>query len=881
MQPTPETAVSDAPLCFGPVELRPQERRLLVNGQPQVLGARAFDLLLALALRRERVVTKSELLELVWPGIVVEESNLPVHVSALRKTLGAGAIATIPGRGYRFTLASEPGVHAAPQPPASQDAPATAAGPTVPRPTLAPGRFDQPSEAEPLIGREEAVYDIVSTLLLHRLVNIVGAGGIGKTRLARAVQRRLREDFIDGVWWVDLAAAQHAEHVVRAIAQSVGAPLSGGDAPAALAHSLAHRHHMLLVLDNCEQVSAGVAHVAAAMLDELPMVRLLLTSRVPLHMPAEQVWRLDALPVPAPGATLEEARVCGAFELFELRARASDQRFVIDSGQLPVAIELCRRLDGHPLAIEMAAARASQIGLAPLLSRLGDRLRLLRASDPAQPDRQLSLRAVLDWSCSQLDDAQRAVLRRLSVFAGSFGLDAAQQVASDADLDEWAALDALAALVDHGLVQVQIQRGPATPTAAPAWLDKGLPRYRLAETTRLYAIEQLRTAGETASAERRHHQTMARAADEASQALWAMTQTDWLSRFGADQDDLQIVFDAACTRHDAVVAARTGQALAALDAARGSAAGARQRAAAARRLLPSASEPRTLGLLWNLAAPAWSLEQPLDPTRQDSRARVEAWRRDGDAPQLYLALRDLAMGWRRDDRPDEALIAATEMLALENQGWSPALRCEGAQLQADMHPAGAYEAGLQSFLRALALAEQTGDALRVALQRFRLAEWATAEGPAEEAARLGQLAVRALEPLQRPIALGCAWSNLCAAGLFLGDDEAARQAAAQAYPLLQSAPFGAALFCHLALIEARSRNAERSARLLAHADAPGPNATRWGCGPILARLRHLTLEILQPGFAGARTGSLNDSQADALAWAVLGGREPVGAPARS
>lgn len=856
--------MSDAPLRFGPVELRPQERRLLVDGRAQAVGARAFDLLLALVERRERVVAKSELLELVWPGMVVEESNLPVHVSALRKTLGSSAIATIPGRGYRFTLTSQSAERAAAQAPARLDAdPAQSAS----APPPAAGRFEQFLEAEPLVGREEAVYDVVAALLEHRLVNIVGAGGIGKTRLARAVQRRLREDFIDGVWWVDLAAVQHAEHVVRAIAQSIGEPFAGGDVPVALARSLAHRHRMLLVLDNCEQVSAAVARVAAAMLDELPMVRLLLTSRVPLHLPAEQVWRLDALPVPAPGATLEEARACAAFELFELRARAGDQRFVIDAVHLPVAIELCRRLEGHPLAIEMAAARASQIGLSALLSRLGDRLRLLRASDPAQPERQLSLRAVLDWSCSQLDDAQRAVLRRLSVFAGSFGLDAAQQVASDAALDEWATLDALAALVDHGLVQVQIQHGPAT-TAAP---DKDVPRYRLAETTRLYAIEQLSAAGETASVEQRHQQTMVRAADEAAHALWTMTQPDRLSRFGANQDDLQIVFDAACARGDAEVAARTGQALAALEATRGSAAGAGQRAAAARRLLAGATDTRTLGLLWNLAAPAWSLEHPRHAASQDSRARVQAWRRDGDAPQLYLALRDLAMGCSRDERRDEALIAASEMQALESQDWSPALRCEGAQLHADMQPAGAYQAGLPSFLRALELAEQSGDTLRLALQRFRLAEWATAEGPPEEAARLGELAVHALEPLHRPIALGCAWSNLCAAGLFMGDDDAARQAAAQAYPLLQSAPFGAMLFFHLALIDARSANVERAARLLAHADATAASSTRWGCRPILAHLRQLTLDEIQPRWPDPRMGSLDNTQADALAWAVLGG----------
>ena len=268
-----------------------------------------------------------------------------------------------------------------------------------------PGRYAQPADNDPLLGREEEVYDIVAALADHRLVNIVGAGGIGKTRLARAVLRRLREDFVDGVWWVDLAPLQQPEQVARAIALSVAEPLGEGDTTTLLARALARRSRMLLVLDNCERVAAGVASVVAALLAGLPPLRLLLTSRVPLHLAAERVWRLEALPVPASGATLAQARACAGFELFELRARASDQRFVIDAGQLPLAIALCQRLEGHPLAIEMAAARAPQLGLVALLNRLDERLRLLRASDPAQPARQLSLRATLDWSCAQLDSA--------------------------------------------------------------------------------------------------------------------------------------------------------------------------------------------------------------------------------------------------------------------------------------------------------------------------------------------------------------------------------------------------------------------------------------------------------------------------------------------
>jgi predicted ATPase len=496
-------------------------------------------MLLALIDRRDRIVGKNELLDLVWPGVVVEENNLPVHVSALRKLLGPGAITTIPGRGYRFTLVDEA---AEPIPPIVQvspnvgvaaiqadgGAPDEALVPVAPMP--AAGRFDQPGDAEPIIGREEEVYDIVALLVEHRMVDIVGAGGMGKTRLARAVMRRLREDFVDGVWWVDLAPLTRAEQVASAIALALGVAVgtapdaadgkshgasngsefhngsgSGQDAAAELARALGPRSRMLLVLDNCEQVAASVAQVVTTLLHGLPMLRILLTSRTPMHLAAEQVWRLEALQVPAVGASLAQARACGAFELFETRARAGDRRFAVDDAKLPLAIELCRRLEGHALSIEMAAARVPQVGLAPLLDRLDERLRMLRSHDRLQPARQQTLRATLHWSCSLLDDTQRTVLHRLAVLAGWFDLDTAQQTAADAtSIDAWVVLDALSTLVDHSLVQASIagddeslvDSDPRSPPDRRGADGINTPRYRLAETTRLYAIEQFGQASD-------------------------------------------------------------------------------------------------------------------------------------------------------------------------------------------------------------------------------------------------------------------------------------------------------------------------------------------------------------------------------------------------
>ena len=459
------------------------------------------------------------------------------------------------------------------------------------------------------------------------------------------------------------------------------------------------------------------------------------------------------------------------------------------------------------------------------------------------------------------------MLRRLAVFAGSFGLDTAQQVAADAGLDEWAVLDALAALVDHSLVQVQTERGLAAA-------DMSAPRYRLAETTRLYATEQLKAAHEAEATTLRHRLALAQAADQADHAFWVLTQAHWLARFGANQDDMQFAFDAACASGDAGVAARTGQALAALDAARGQGAGVRARGTAARALLAHTTDTRTVALLWNLVAPAWSLELPVHTDGNDRLARVAAWRSAGDAAQHCLALRDLALACARDGHGDDAAAAAAQMWALEDPGWSPGLHIELDQFHADLHQAGPTEAGHGGLLHALGLAEQMGDAHRLAWLRFRLAESATAVGPPETAVGLGEVAVRALEALRRPIVLGCAWSNLSAAHLFRGDDAAARQAAAEAHALLRSHPCGAALFHHLALLAVRAGDAEVCARLLGHADHSNHGAAQPQRAAIVHRLRSLALVAVAtasgPGAGGA---DLDEAQADALARSILGGSD--------
>jgi predicted ATPase/DNA-binding winged helix-turn-helix (wHTH) protein len=472
--------VSNAPFRFGRFALSPASRQLLVDGQPANLGARAFDLLHALIERRERLVTKNELLDLVWPGLVVEENNLQVQVSALRKVLGPQVIATIPGRGYRFAAVLDDADSAPAGAPVAAHVTARAPAPAAPRTNL-------PVDLPRLYGREQDLASLRALIAAHRLVAIVGAGGIGKSRLAQAVAGATAGSFADGAWMVELAGLVEPELLPNTVAQVLEIKVAGsGAALDTLIVALAPRS-LLLVLDNCEHLLEALAALVQGVLTGAPNVTVLATSQEPLRLPAEQQYRVLPLAVPAQ-ASAPGAREFGAVALFEARVRAIDPRFALTEEDLPLAIDICRRLDGLPLAIEMAAARTATLGLRPVRDKLDARFKLLTGGARATLRRHQTLRAALEWSHNLLDDAERAVFRRLGVFAGGFTMELAQAVAGGDALDEWAVLDHLSALVEKSLVVAE--------AGDP-------PRYRLLESTRAYALEQLAT-GEMAETLQRH-----------------------------------------------------------------------------------------------------------------------------------------------------------------------------------------------------------------------------------------------------------------------------------------------------------------------------------------------------------------------------------------
>jgi len=532
---TPTMAV---PLRFGRFELRPNQRELRIDGHPAKLGTRAFDILAVLAARRERTVSKHELLDLVWPDLVVEENNLQVHVSALRKLLGPSSIATIPGRGYRFTAAvaeSTPSRETGDAGPAGSaardddgDAGADSRAVLPPRRRLASvgaTLHNLPAASPPLHGR---VADLTSLLVLlgtHRLVTVAGAGGIGKTRLAQAAAAAAVSDYRDGAWLVELAPLSEPGLVLDSVARTLGVPLPLTGGAEGLAARVADRR-LLLVLDNCEHLLDAVSGLADALLRGTEGVSVLATSQHSLRLPDEHVLRLGTLPVPDAAAAPETASPedGDALTLFEERARAVQPRFALTAATRGAALDICRQLDGIPLAIELAAARLPLLGLEGLRQRLDDRFRVLTSGTRLAPARQQTLRAALEWSHAHLSADEQAIFRRLGVFQGSFGLDASQAVAAGEGLDAWDVLEGLGALVDKSLV-----------LAEPG----EIPRYRLFETPRAFALDRLADAGEARATRHRHAEAMHATWTRGDDVRWLPGRTDEAAARLDDLDNLR------------------------------------------------------------------------------------------------------------------------------------------------------------------------------------------------------------------------------------------------------------------------------------------------------------------------------------------------------
>ena len=472
----PSTSVPDdeGPIYrFGNAELDAAAHELQIDGKRAPLGARGVALLKMLIERRRGAVSKHELLDKVWSGVIVEENNLQVQISTLRRLLGPQAIATIPGRGYRFMLPVE-GENDESADPAARPRSGEAG-------TRAAGAGNLPPRLPELFGRQNDCEAVQSLVDKHPLVSIVGAAGIGKTRLGTAVAAAYARHCPDGAWIIEFASVNDGHLLVQTIAQGMRLTLPGLREPIEEVATALRNRRALLVLDNCEHLIEEIGAVVAHLLRDAEALRILATSQEPLKLPDEHVYRVSPLSVPA-NAQVADVLDYGAVRLLVERIRAQLPQFEIDAGSLDALVDICRRLDGLPLAIELAAARVPLLGGDGVDERLGERFRMLTGGSRFAPQRHQTLRAALDWSHALLDKDERAVYRRLGVFVGHFSLEGAQELVCAGSIDAWTALEHLSSLVEKSLVIAE--GGPR-------------PRYRMLESTREYALEQLAAAGET------------------------------------------------------------------------------------------------------------------------------------------------------------------------------------------------------------------------------------------------------------------------------------------------------------------------------------------------------------------------------------------------
>ncbi|WP_210164435.1 winged helix-turn-helix domain-containing protein [Bradyrhizobium sp. Ai1a-2] len=504
-------------LAFGPFRLLQVQRVLLEGTRPLRLGKRALEILFALVERAGEVVGKEELIARVWPNTVVDEAALRVHVAALRKVLGgeSGAryVENVSGRGYRFV---------APLTRLDDSQSEGFARLEAERHAKLPALFSR------MIGRSDAVIALAELLPQQRLVTIVGAGGIGKTTVAVATADRHFDSYEDGACFVDLATITDHSLVPAALASALGLAVYSGDPTVALAAFLANRR-MLIVLDNCEHVVTAAAQLAESLLRASPGVHILATSREPLLAEGEWVYRLGPLLVPSPSANLSaaEALTFSAIQLFTERAMASLDNFKLDDADVPIVADLCRRLDGIPLAIELAAARLEAFGLRGLATRLEDRLQLLTKGRRTALPRHQTLRAMLDWSYGLLSNAEQIILRRISVFPGSFDLESTRAVVSDGEISALDLFHAVTSLGAKSLITMDVTGEQVL--------------FRLLDTTRVYALEKLRSAGESVVVSQRHAEFFCTVCERARAP--STSTAAWLARFGRTIDDVRAALD--------------------------------------------------------------------------------------------------------------------------------------------------------------------------------------------------------------------------------------------------------------------------------------------------------------------------------------------------
>jgi predicted ATPase/class 3 adenylate cyclase len=661
-----------------------------------------------------------------------------------------------------------------------------------------------PVQTTPLLGREAELSAVKRLLGTRQCVTISGAGGVGKTRLALQVGADLIDHYEHGVWFADLAPISDVRLVPSVIAQALEEKQKGDSVESSVLHSL-KRKELLLILDNCEHLLDAVAPFAESILQNCPQVRVLTTSRQPLGIRGEFVHRLSSLEVPDASTTIcvDDVQRFGATALFAERAAAADSRFALTDDTAPIVADICRRLDGIPLAIELAAARVKVLSLRTVAVRLDERFKILTGGARTALPRQKTLSSLIDWSYGLLDPREQTLFDRLGIFAGGFGLDAAAAVCSDDRIDEADVLDLLSSLTDKSLIFADTSREHE--------------RYRLLESTRAYALEKLGASGEHETLASRHAEYFRLLAKTAFGAHRTRPSESWLPDQEPDIDNLRAALGWALRKgHDPELGADIAASSVQLWSAAGLAAEARSWIKLALERIDPETRP-------DVAAPLWLAFSTLGTGERFFEMAVRAldvFEQRQDEAGAADALNAIAWQHMEAGRIDQAEVFAARALAIYRRtGPELALaRCIVTQA-AIAQPREDFSTARALLREAIAILRALGDERRVGGALTNLGGTEFLAGDLLEAQRCYAEALeiisrrkddRDLTILQGNIAL-----NLIALDDIAGAREAARTALSHAIATRDEISVADTVL-YLACVAARTDRMADAARLLGY-----------------------------------------------------------------
>ena len=646
-----------------------------------------------------------------------------------------------------------------------------------------------PQHVTELVGRAAPIAQVKAALERERLVTLLGTGGLGKTRCAVQIGAELLDRFADGVWFVDLAPLADDGLIASTILSTLGATQQAARAPLDQLIAYLADRRALLVLDNCEHVVDGAARTAAAVLDRCPHVRLLATSREPLNIAAEHAYRLPSLDGDA------------AVALFAERAHAANPRFALTAATQPLVEEVCARLDGIALAIELAAARLRAISVDELSHRLHERFRILTGGSRAALPRQQTMRALIDWSFDVLAEHERAVFRRLAIFSGGFTLDAVREVCSDETIEGWATLDVLASLVDKSLVDAEI--------------GETRQRYRLLQSIRDYARERLDEAGEAQTVAARHAVFFAEVA-RAAYASWDLAPPpQWLDELQPELDNVRAALTwALADRRDVQLGTHlAGDAMPIFARLTliGEGIAWNEAALAAGVLLPAAVEGRLQYGLSILRNNQLALKIAVIAAER----AVALFEQTDDERALTRALAQLAQQYATQARRDEARSYAERAIAGARRIGEPRLLASTLQRCASVFPPAEIERAREQFAESVALFRSLG---RDDETSRALIWWGAAESRAGNLARAIDVWEHAPQLVDPESRMHLA-NNIASCAIALGDLVRAAPAARETFALAAQLRHPSLLANALVYVAAVSANADaaRAAQLFGYA----------------------------------------------------------------